>query len=45
MELVAGDQLPMLDALYGIMMLSGNDASIAVAERVSGSVGETFCQK
>ncbi len=38
MELVAGDQLPMLDALYGIMMLSGNDASIAVAEHISGSV-------
>ena len=38
MELVAGDQLPMLDVLYGIMMLSGNDASIAVAEHISGSV-------
>ncbi len=38
MQLATGDQLPMIDALYGIMMLSGNDASIAVAEHISGLV-------
>lgn len=38
MQLVAGDQLRLADALYGVMMVSGNDAAIAVAEYLSGSV-------
>jgi D-alanyl-D-alanine carboxypeptidase (penicillin-binding protein 5/6) len=36
--LTAGEQLPMLDMLYGIMLVSGNDATVAVAEHISGSV-------
>jgi len=33
-----GEQLKMLDMLYGIMLISGNDATVAVAEHISGSV-------
>lgn len=40
MELEAGDRLRLEDLLYGIMLVSGNDATIAVAEHVAGSVGE-----
>ncbi|HWR45256.1 D-alanyl-D-alanine carboxypeptidase family protein [Sporomusa sp.] len=36
--LTQGEQLKMLDMLYGIMLISGNDATVAVAEHVSGSV-------
>ena len=32
-----GEQLTMLDLLYGTILRSGNDAAIAVAEHVSGS--------
>ena len=32
-----GEQLPMLDLLYGTILRSGNDAAITVAEHVSGS--------
>ena len=38
MWLTAGEQLPMLDMLYGMMLVSGNDATVAVAEHISGSV-------
>ncbi|MEG6585681.1 D-alanyl-D-alanine carboxypeptidase family protein [Dendrosporobacter sp. 1207_IL3150] len=33
-----GEQLKMLDMLYGIMLISGNDATVAVAEHISGSL-------
>ncbi len=35
--LSAGEQLKMLDMLYGIMLISGNDATVAVAEHIAGS--------
>ncbi len=35
--LVEGEQINMLDLLYGTILRSGNDAAIAVAEHVSGS--------
>lgn len=33
-----GDKIPLRDLLYGMMMMSGNDATIAVAEHIAGSV-------
>ncbi|EGO63664.1 D-alanyl-D-alanine carboxypeptidase family protein [Acetonema longum] len=33
-----GEQLKMIDMLYGIMLISGNDATVAVAEHIAGSV-------
>ncbi|BBB92960.1 MAG TPA: D-alanyl-D-alanine carboxypeptidase family protein [Methylomusa anaerophila] len=36
--LAPGERLKMLDMLYGIMLISGNDATVAVAEHISGSV-------
>lgn len=33
----AGDQIQMSDLLYGLMLKSGNDAAVAIAEHVSGS--------
>lgn len=33
-----GEKLKMLDMLYGVMLVSGNDATVAVAEHISGSV-------
>ena len=36
--LKAGEIIPMDDLLYGLMLESGNDAAIAVAEHVGGSV-------
>lgn len=33
-----GEKLTMSDLLYGLMLASGNDAAVAVAENVSGSV-------
>ncbi len=38
--LIEGDQLSMLDLLYGTILRSGNDAAIAVAEHVSGTEAE-----
>lgn len=38
MWLAAGEQLKLGDLLYGMMLVSGNDATVAVAEHVSGSV-------
>lgn len=38
-----GEQLKLLDMLYGIMLISGNDATVAVAEHISGSV-ENFAK-
>ena len=36
--LAEGEKLKMIDLLYGIMLVSGNDATVAVAEHISGSV-------
>ena len=33
-----GEKMRMLDLLYGMMLVSGNDATVAVAEHVAGSV-------
>ncbi len=38
MYLRQGEQLPLRDLLYGLMLPSGNDAAIAIAEHVGGSV-------
>lgn len=38
LDLVKGDQLALQDLLYGLMLVSGNDAAEAVAEHISGSV-------
>jgi D-alanyl-D-alanine carboxypeptidase len=39
MNLSAGDRLSLRDLLYGLMLPSGNDAAVAIAEWVSGSEG------
>ncbi len=36
--LAAGEKLTMRDALYGLMLMSGNDAANVIAEHVSGSL-------
>ncbi len=41
--IVTGDQLTIRDLLYGLMLRSGNDAAVAIAEHVAGSV-EGFAQ-
>ena len=33
----AGDEVPLIDLLYGLMLNSGNDAAVAIAEGVGGS--------
>lgn len=38
LELKAGDKLKLREALYGLMLVSGNDAAEAVAETVAGTV-------
>ena len=38
-----GDQLTLRDLLHGLLMYSGNDTAVAVAEHIGGSV-ENFCQ-
>ncbi len=38
MGLKPGEAYPMIDLLYGLMLPSGNDAAIAIAEHVGGSV-------
>jgi len=40
MYLKEGEQLTLETLLYGLLLSSGNDAALAVAEGVSGSVGE-----
>lgn len=35
--LTPGEKLTMLDMLYGVMLVSGNDATVAVAEHIAGS--------
>lgn len=36
--LIAGDQITLRDLLFGLMMKSGNDAAVAIAEYISGDV-------
>ncbi|MCE5285489.1 MAG: D-alanyl-D-alanine carboxypeptidase [Pelosinus sp.] len=43
LELSAGEQLKLREMLYGIMLISGNDATVAVAEHIAGSV-ENFAK-
>jgi D-alanyl-D-alanine carboxypeptidase (penicillin-binding protein 5/6) len=43
LSLVAGEQLSLLNMLYGMMLVSGNDATVAVAEHIAGSV-ENYAQ-
>lgn len=38
MQIAVGDQISLLDLLYGVLMVSGNDATIAVADHMAGSV-------
>jgi D-alanyl-D-alanine carboxypeptidase (penicillin-binding protein 5/6) len=38
MWLAPGEQLKLVDLLYGMMLVSGNDATVAVAEHISGSM-------
>ena len=40
-NLTAGDKMTLRDLLYGLMMRSGNDAAIAIAEHISGDT-ESF---
>ena len=35
-----GEKIPLGDLLYGMMMISGNDAAIAIAEHVDGTMPE-----
>lgn len=39
-----GEQLPLEDMLYGLMLASGNDAAVAIAEHIGGTVSD-FCQR
>lgn len=39
----AGDTVTMRDLLYCLLLFSGNDAAVAIAEHISGSVSE-FCK-
>lgn len=43
MYLKAGENISLGDLLYGLMLSSGNDAAVAIAEHVSGSV-EAFAK-
>ena len=36
--LAAGEKLPLKDLVYGLMLRSGNDAAVAIAEQTAGSV-------
>ena len=44
MHLMAGEELSLRDLLYGLMMVSGNDAAVTLAMHVSGSV-EAFAAR
>lgn len=39
-SLMAGDTLTLLDALYALLVPSGNDAAVAIAEAIAGSVDD-----
>ncbi len=38
-----GEKITLRDLLYGLMLASGNDAAVAIAEHIGGDV-DTFCQ-
>jgi len=38
-----GEKITLHDLLYGLMLASGNDAAVAIAEHIGGDV-ETFCR-
>ncbi|MBR2925802.1 MAG: D-alanyl-D-alanine carboxypeptidase [Clostridia bacterium] len=38
-----GEQITLKDLLYGLLMASGNDAAVAIAEHIGGDV-DTFCR-
>lgn len=40
----AGEKIRMSDLVYGLMLNSGNDAAVAIAEHISGSVSD-FCKE
>ena len=40
--LAEGETLTLHDMLYGLMLASGNDAAVAIAEHIGGTVGD-FC--
>lgn len=40
MGLFVAEQLKMQDMLYGVALVSGNDAAVAIAEHISGSVAD-----
>ena len=44
MHLAAGERVSLRDLLYGLMMVSGNDAAVTLAVHLSGSV-ETFAAR
>ena len=39
-----GEKLPLRDLLYGLMLASGNDAAVAIAEHIGGDV-DSFCRR
>ncbi len=41
--LALGEQLPLREMLYGLMLASGNDAAVAIAEHIGGTA-ENFCR-
>ena len=43
MYLKAGEKLPLETLLYGLLLSSGNDAAVAIAEHVSGNVEAFAC--
>ena len=40
--LAEGEKITLRDLLYGLMLASGNDAAVAIAEHIAGDV-DTFC--
>lgn len=40
----SGEKIKMIDLIYGLMLNSGNDAAVAIAEHISGGT-DAFCQK
>ena len=42
MDLTEGEELKLRDLLYALMLMSYNDAAVAIAEHISGDV-ESFC--
>ncbi len=43
MYLHLGETIPLRDLLYGLMLASGNDAAVAIAEHIGGSVEGFVC--